>query len=299
MLKMANRNNSGGRQIMVALLLLVLASLVDHCHGACDEPCRPPPKHYTELGCQPVLEEGQCCPKRYQCPELTDRDGNKCYFNGNIYDAGARLSKEDQELNSCSPACFCSNDTLPASFKCAHIDCPEFLAPLKENCVNQYTAKGCCAERTVCGEDVKRLERCYLEGEMYYEGQRMYPKNETCRSCFCRAGFDNSTAIADNPNCQEANCGIELHGGDRLAMGCIPIYFGNDRCCPISWKCPTDNDTVLVDGRTELADPEPGMQCKFGKLTLNKGDGVSSDDKCVECKCTVPPLAHCIQREDC
>lgn len=103
--------------------------------------------------------------------------------------------------------------------------------------MNQYTAKGCCAERTVCGEDVKRLERCYLEGEMYYEGQRMYPKNETCRSCFCRAGFDNSTAIADNPNCQEANCGIELHGGDRLAMGCIPIYFGNDRCCPISWKC--------------------------------------------------------------
>lgn len=157
----------------------------------------------------------------------------------------------------------------------------------------------------------------------------MYPKEESCKFCYCKPGFDNSTVGADNPNCYETQCGLELHAGDRIAMGCIPIYFGNHRCCPISWKCrkcagyitstcnissniigffslfalaASDSDEVIVEGRIEQDDdaqPEPAMQCKFGKLTLNKGDGVSSDDKCVECKCTVPPLAHCIQREDC
>lgn len=284
----------------IATGLLLIISIATLCHAACDEPCPPAPKHYSELGCKPVLEEGQCCPKRYECPELTDRDGNKCYFRGNIYDAGARLAKADQEVNSCSPACFCSNDTKPASFKCASIDCPEFFEPPKDNCVTQYTVHGCCADRTVCGEERDKLAQCYLEGEQYYEGQKMYPRNESCTFCYCQAGFDNST-LTGNPNCYESNCGIELHAADRVARGCIPIYYGNDRCCPISWRCPSDNDTVLVDGRTEPVegDGKPEMQCKFGKLTLNKGDGVSSDDECVECKCTIPPLAHCIQREHC
>ncbi|XP_040164551.1 uncharacterized protein LOC120900971 isoform X1 [Anopheles arabiensis] len=287
----------------VAMSVIVAVSGCETQKGACDEPCPVPPKHYAELGCKPILEEGQCCPKRYQCPELTDRDGNKCYFNGNIYPAGAKLAPAEQEIHSCSPACFCSNHTAPATFRCASIDCFEFFEPTKEDCIHQYTLHGCCAEKSVCGADkLAKLAQCYLDGRQYYEGQRMYPKEESCKFCYCKPGFDNSTVGADNPNCYETQCGLELHAGDRIAMGCIPIYFGNHRCCPISWKCPSDSDEVIVEGRIEQDDdaqPEPAMQCKFGKLTLNKGDGVSSDDKCVECKCTVPPLAHCIQREDC
>lgn len=280
---------------------LVVLSVAALCHGACDEPCPVPPKHYAELGCKPIVNEGQCCPKRYECPELTDRDGNKCYFNGNIYEAGAKLAPADQEVHSCSPACFCANFTEPASFRCASIDCPEFFGRPMDDCVNQYTVHGCCAEATVCGkEKLEKLALCYLDGKQYYEGQRMYPKEESCKFCHCKPGFDNST-IDGNPNCYESKCGLELHAGDRIAMGCIPIYFGNHRCCPISWKCPSDGDAVIVEGRTETDEQplDPTMQCKFGKLTLNKGDGVTSDDKCVDCKCTVPPLAHCIQREDC
>lgn len=279
--------------------LLVIA-LAAFCHGACEEPCPAPPKHYAELGCKPILDEGQCCPKRYECPELTDRDGNKCYFNGKIYPAGGKLAPVDQEMNSCSPACFCSNFTTPATFQCASIDCAEFLDAGSEDCIHQYSLHGCCAENTVCGkEKLAKLAQCYLDDKMYYEGQRMYPADEPCRTCQCKPGFDNST-IVDNPNCYEIQCGLELHAGDRLAMGCIPIYFGNHRCCPISWKCPSDNDEVIVEGRTEQTEvQEPNMQCKFGKLTLNKGDGITSDNKCVDCKCTVPPLAHCIQRADC
>uniref|UniRef100_A0A182TA32 VWFC domain-containing protein n=1 Tax=Anopheles maculatus TaxID=74869 RepID=A0A182TA32_9DIPT len=190
--------------------------------------------------------------------------------------------------------------TTPATFQCASIDCAEFLDAGSEDCIHQYSLHGCCAENTVCGkEKLAKLAQCYLDDKMYYEGQRMYPADEPCRTCQCKPGFDNST-IVDNPNCYEIQCGLELHAGDRLAMGCIPIYFGNHRCCPISWKCPSDSDEVIVEGRTEQTEvQEPNMQCKFGKLTLNKGDGITSDNKCVDCKCTVPPLAHCIQRADC
>lgn len=61
-----------------------------------------------------------------------------------------------------------------------------------------------------------------------------------------------------------------------------------------------DNDTVIVEGRLDVDEPvDPKMQCTFGELKLNFGDSLSSDDKCVSCKCTVPPMPHCIQSRDC
>lgn len=61
-----------------------------------------------------------------------------------------------------------------------------------------------------------------------------------------------------------------------------------------------DNDSVIVEGRLDTdVEADPKMQCTFGKLKLNLGDSISSDDKCVSCKCTVPPMAHCIQSRDC
>ncbi|XP_039453080.1 kielin/chordin-like protein [Culex pipiens pallens] len=285
---------------VVVVAVLLCCSLVALCNAETEEPCPAPPKHYTELGCKPIKDEGHRCPNRYECPELTDRDGQKCYFNGNIYEPGTGLSKTDQELVSCSPACRCNNKTSPASFTCASIDCPEFFGP-KEDCIYQYEKGQCCSSGApVCGEDkIEQLAECYFEGELYREGQKMYPTEESCYSCHCQKGFDNSTVVG-NPHCQEVNCGIELRSSERLARGCIPVYFGNDRCCPISWRCPEDKDTVIVEGRRgaeEVTDPK--MQCKFGKLTMGVGDSISSEDKCVSCKCTVPPMPHCIQSREC
>lgn len=284
--------------LKVIPVVVLLCSAVAFCNAQDAEPCTPPPKHYSELGCKPIIDEGRKCPNRYECPVLTDRDGQKCYFNGHIYDVDTSLSKDDQALVSCSPACRCNNYTSPASFICAHIDCGEFFGQ-DESCIYQYTPSDCCSSNKVCGKEVEKLAECYLEGERYMEGQKMYPKEESCYSCHCQKGFENST-IVGNPNCKEINCGIEVHYAGRLMDGCIPIYFGTDRCCPISWRCPEDNDSVIVEGRLD-ADEEvdPSMQCTFGKLKLNLGDSISSDDKCISCKCTVPPMAHCIQSRDC
>lgn len=282
-----------------AVAVILLCSVFAFCYAATDdEPCPAPPKHYAELGCKPVKDEGHRCPNRYECPALTDRDGQKCHFNGNIYDPGTSLSKIDQELVSCSPGCRCDDRSTPASFTCAFIDCPEFLRQ-DETCVLQYEARGCCSSSRVCGKDVDNLSECYMDGEKYLEGQKMYPEKESCYSCHCQKGFDNST-IVGNPNCYEVNCGIELRNTGKVMEGCIPVYFGNDRCCPISWRCPEDKDTVIVEGRLDADEVvDPKMQCTFGKLKMNFGDSISSDDKCLTCKCTVPPMPHCIQARDC
>ncbi|XP_062559164.1 uncharacterized protein LOC134223958 isoform X2 [Armigeres subalbatus] len=292
----AGRNYNSEMLLKVVLAAILLCSPLVLSQET--EPCPSAPKHYSELGCKPIQDEGHKCPNRYECPVLTDRDGEKCYFNGNVYNVDSSLSKADQDLISCSPACRCANFTTPASFVCAEIDCPEFFGR-DDSCVYQYTPFGCCASNKVCEKEVEKLDVCYLDGERYMEGQKMYPKDESCYSCHCQKGFDNSTVVG-NPNCHEFTCGIEVHNSANLLEGCIPIYFGNDRCCPISWRCPDDKDTVIVEGRLDVDEPtDPKMQCTFGKLKLNFGDSISSDDKCVSCKCTVPPMPHCIQSRDC
>lgn len=38
--------------------------------------------------------------------------------------------------------------------------------------------------------EVKPVFKCNVEGESYYEGQRFYPKNESCLKCICGVGFN-------------------------------------------------------------------------------------------------------------
>lgn len=78
--------------------------------------------------------------------------------------------------------------------------------------------------------------KCYLDGQKYVKSEAMYPESHSCHSCVCDTGFDNKT-IADSPHCSKIDCNIEFHYGDRLAAGCIPIYYKDSNCCPISWRC--------------------------------------------------------------
>lgn len=78
--------------------------------------------------------------------------------------------------------------------------------------------------------------RCYLENKEYVKGQKMFSDRIGCYACICDEHFDNNT-IVNNPNCQKVKCNIEIHYGDRLMLGCIPVYYGKFTCCPIDWRC--------------------------------------------------------------
>lgn len=91
---------------------------------------------YTEIGCKPIYDNNErSCPVAYSCGNINSlsptyrhekltiffcvfdglfrtenvftRPGNKCYFNGNVYEPSARLSEADSALNPCLAACFC------------------------------------------------------------------------------------------------------------------------------------------------------------------------------------------------
>lgn len=94
----------------------------------------------------------------------------------------------------------------------------------------------CCSTGRLCGEEKTKAAKCYFEGKSYIVGERMYPEDRACYKCMCTADFDNST-IDGNPNCQQINCGFDLHYGEKLRSRCAPIYYGNNKCCPIGWRC--------------------------------------------------------------
>lgn len=75
---------------------------------------------------------------------------------------------------------------------------------------------------------------CLVDGNVYKEGQKFYPKDEPCKVCICKEGFSGKY---EEPYCQDVTCGVELHYTSRMTEECVPVYFGRKGCCPIDWKC--------------------------------------------------------------
>jgi hypothetical protein len=123
----------------------------------------------------------------------------------------------------------------------------------------------------------------------------MYPE-KGCYTCKCTKDFEDKP-VEENSNCKKVDCGIGLRNTNRVRSGCVPIYYGNDKCCPIEWRCPDGEEKVIESARSDSDNPD--LKCNFGKLKLNVGDVINSDDKCNTCKCGVPPLVHCIKDPKC
>lgn len=85
-------------------------------------------------------------------------------------------------------------------------------------------------------EEKETLATCWMDGQTFTEGEKMYPAQNPCYECLCQNEFDNTT-IVQNENCQKINCGISLDKS-HIQRGCLPIYESKSiACCPIGWKC--------------------------------------------------------------
>lgn len=56
--------------------------------------CPPVLKHYEELNCTAVINEGESCPSYFECPDISSNDPDKCYINGEIYNRGDVIPPE-------------------------------------------------------------------------------------------------------------------------------------------------------------------------------------------------------------
>jgi len=278
----------------VLQFLFTLIIFKSYCLGEeCDKTeCPGNQKLYQELECTPIYQNGQCCPVSYNCPDLSKRDPNKCYLHGKEYNVSDYVPFEETG-KYCVPGCHCNKYGVHANFVCTHFDCPEFFGPRDPECVRTYEIDSCCANGKVCDKDREKLAKCYVEGKEYHEGQKIYPDLVSCQKCICKPGFDNST-IVGNPNCKQVECGLLLHYGEKLMIGCASIYYGDNKCCPIGHRCPNpEKDEVIPTKRNE-----DGEQCTFGKLKLFIGDELKSDEAKVTCHCVTPPYIQCIQERN-
>jgi len=264
----------------------------------CNETCPTIPRQYEELGCKPVIPKGQCCPTSFECPDFNKYDKTKCYYKGKTYASGESLP---DDLNPrCQPGCRCSGYGENLSFVCAHVDCPEFFGGGRggPECVSQYNLDSCCRSKLVCDDkEIKALAKCEFEGKSYKEGQRIYPEKDSCYSCICAKDWDPSVPLSKNKNCKKYDCGHELRHLDDVKKGCVPVFFGDERCCSIQYRCPQKTDSV--DSASLRTAGSTDTQCKYGDLTLNVGQEVKTGEKCVKCKCDIPPMVTCSKVKDC
>lgn len=275
------------RSIIVLLVVLAVASS-----------CEVPVKHYKTMKCTPIGGDGSSCPKKFDCPSLTQHDNSKCYFNGNTYSLSQQVPNE---LVSpfCSALCYCRSGSPFAQFRCTHVDCAEFFQRFDfENCIRTYKAHSCCSAGQVCGEDKKKLAKCVVNGEEYLAGQRIYPSSNKCLTCICHEGF-NAANVENDPNCYESTCGFELFYAKQAYNGGVPVYY-EDRCCPWEWRMPKDSDQ-LVQGVDKKLSNDSTLQCRYGKLTMNVGDSLApevTDQYTYKCSCLIPPMAQCVMTKN-
>ncbi|KAG5679963.1 hypothetical protein PVAND_009498 [Polypedilum vanderplanki] len=255
--------------------------------GDCDKSkCRSIPIHYDELGCKPVINSGDCCPKSFDCSNLESRSDDKCYYNGKTYDPDSSID-DDSLKASCIGAAHCTDG---GNFIHAHRDCAEFFGPpLPSDCIRQYSRDQCCSIGNVCGNKAKELKTCEFEGKTYKIGERMYSDKNSCYTCYCTSDFDNKLSFDKNPNCVKVNCQLEILDYNKIKNKCVPVYH-KDSCCPSNWRCPSTDDAVVAGNNKDTSGPK----CKFGKLEFNIDDSLAlGDNKCQKCTCSIPPFLSC------
>jgi len=207
-------------------------------------------------GCFPITEPGECCPSSWDCSawekRLEKRD--MCFYSssedpvGKFYAIGERIP-EVSKVNSCRQGCFCSEtEDGTANIVCASVDCafnPDFNW---DTCRPKYDSLSqCCMPDFTCGDELKKLATCTLDGETFYEGQKMYPKEDPCSECLCQSGWDGDI---HGKFCKKSNCDLQL-SIDKLVKGCQPVYQENI-CCPVDWVCPNENPSSSPIVRTAM-----------------------------------------------
>ncbi|XP_046683057.1 kielin/chordin-like protein [Homalodisca vitripennis] len=258
--------------------------------GACNEYAK---NYYETIGCTPESHDETRCPISYDCSVLSQRSPDKCYFQGRAYDEGDTL----QDSPPCLVHCKCEKSPQTGGrlqFSCIRVECPEFFRrPPPPGCYNLYEHDKCCSVGRVCGQQKEVAQRCEYKGQTYNIGEKFYPDEEPCRKCICQPGFNGSFT---EPTCRKFSCNYELTYVRPITDGCVPVFYGEKRCCPIEWRCPKDSDSVIT--QVSKTGPDSGKTCQFGELTLRVGDKLNSQGGVeIECTCTIPPHPLCVRKQ--
>ncbi|XP_023944373.2 uncharacterized protein LOC112050352 [Bicyclus anynana] len=273
---------------LICLVLTLLSSVYADMAGECSMA-----GFYLELGCTPLpqTDNSTICPDAFDCPDLRiNPDPNTCYYRGVSYKPGSSFPQNIVK-NPCTKNCHCSIINGTPQFSCAVVDCVE--AEGHDECILTYEADSCCSTGTVCGKDaIASLKTCEVDGVVYKEGQTFKPVN-TQKTCACTAQWNGR--YDDPTSCRDLDCAVEIHYQDMIFNKCAPVFFRDQRGCPISFVCPTDKTKVIRGLNTRGV----SSQCYYGNMTVDVGDAVTVQETCTKCVCDVPPYVSCTMKGSC
>ena len=131
-------------------------------------------------------------------------------------------------------------------------------------CVKQYDRiQQCCSTASKCDAEKEALATCHLDGQVYREGQKIYPESDPCLECLCTADWDGSLGA---PSCRRVDCSLQLYS-DNLLRGCQPVYRDGG-CCPTEWFCPD---------RAAVEDPEEPDEA----VLIAPDSAIRESDRCL------------------
>lgn len=188
--------------------------------------------HYKDIGCTPIVKEGEECASSYNCDHLQTLNTTGCYYRGRYYSDREHASP----LPNCVPYGLCIENG--GFFMAGHVDCVFDFRILVEECVVIHRRHKRCCPETICGkEKIAQVLTCYADGEKHFKGEQWTAKGDNCIECTCDEHFDNSTSIYENKNCKTRECFEDFWRLDKYRKGCGPVFHDHDRCCPVSSKC--------------------------------------------------------------
>ncbi|XP_046682501.1 kielin/chordin-like protein [Homalodisca vitripennis] len=261
--------------------------------------------YYTDIGCVPEAVDDSGCPTSYDCNSLTQRSLDKCYYKGRAYEEGHKLDETPDA--PCLVECRCEpTGNSSVAFSCVGVECPsEFEPPPEPGCYNVHEHGQCCSVKEICDSNSKEgeaegktpKEMCEYNNKVYQVGEQFYPEESSCLECICGPGF---VGLLQEPFCRKINCSLELNYAERIMDGCVPVYFGNNDCCPHGWRCPDLSDSVMPsESGSETKEVSASEKsCKFGALTMRVGEKlnpVTDGGGEWHCSCRVPPHPICVE----
>lgn len=72
-----------------------------------------------------------------------------------------------------------------------------------------------------------------------------------------------------------------------------------NRCKCVLIIIATEGDAIEENGSKLTRNVDDGAVCKFGSLSLKRGQSLKAKDKCNTCTCNMPPLLTCTKTYNC
>ncbi|KYN32436.1 hypothetical protein ALC56_13293 [Trachymyrmex septentrionalis] len=262
--------------------------------------CPGPLTYYKDLGCTPIYNNKDICPKSFNCNHIKLRSRDNCYINGHVYNSNELLNPNDS--NVCDISCICKLSFIQnqiAAFQCLEYQCTRI--EIHDGCYLREEPTNCCKnQQEICPVRMNNIPICRVNGHAYMDGESFTVDEEPDLICNCLPGYKGENVP---PFCIKLNHSPCLHPAfshnDYFRQNCAPVFndYIEKNMCYVAMLCHTPGDIVISNRLPFIMNDYINM-CIFGNLLMQIGDRLQPSPEymveSIDCTCEVPPVLTCM-----